>query len=198
MNVMTVYGGILQYPFYHDEYDDRALYATIGSIIGHELGHALDSTGHLFDQHGTFKTDMWLPSDHEIYNARADCVAREWSRGSPQAATDEPCERLDREHYGLQTLTEDIADVIGVQLAYRAWKSHSQNDNDDHLFFYAFSQMWCAGAASRECNRISGDPHAVSQFRVDKTLQQIAPFYKAFECAVPPTDERCSMFFGKQ
>jgi hypothetical protein len=55
-NTITVPLGILQYPFCDLRFDEASMYASIGSVLGHELAHAFDSTGILFDVHGSYRS----------------------------------------------------------------------------------------------------------------------------------------------
>ena len=52
-NSINFPAGILQPPFYNAQQPDYLNYGAMGSIIGHELTHAFDNTGSLFDAEGT-------------------------------------------------------------------------------------------------------------------------------------------------
>jgi predicted metalloendopeptidase len=44
--------GILQEPFFHRDYPKHAIYAAVGAIIAHEIGHLFDGQGRQFDIRG--------------------------------------------------------------------------------------------------------------------------------------------------
>lgn len=43
-NSISIFDGILQYPFIHSRFSDASLLGTIGTVIAHEMGHALGET----------------------------------------------------------------------------------------------------------------------------------------------------------
>lgn len=43
-NTVTVFAGILQHPFYYPRYNNASLYAIVGSVVGHEISHALGTS----------------------------------------------------------------------------------------------------------------------------------------------------------
>jgi len=51
-NSINFLAGILQSPFFNAQQPDYLNYGAIGSVMGHELIHAFDSTGSLFDANG--------------------------------------------------------------------------------------------------------------------------------------------------
>jgi predicted metalloendopeptidase len=173
-NTITVFAGILLPPFYDDRFSEVAAYARIGTVIGHELAHAMDNHGRMFDHLGNYR-DWWAPESARAFQERAQCIAREYS--APHG-----CDNL---QYGNQTLGEDIADIIGVTLAHRALQRAGTGGTDDErVFFQAFAQQWCARYdRDAVCNRVNEDVHAVPEMRVDRTLRQLPAFQRAFQCA---------------
>jgi hypothetical protein len=125
-NTISIYAGILQFPFVDMAYDNVTLYATIGSVVGHELAHSLDPTGRRFDADGVFhkgRMAWWQTDTVKEYTKRLDCVADEF--GSPHVVGDlsTHCPNIAASDYGRLTITEDTADILGVTAAYRAMAS---------------------------------------------------------------------------
>ena len=52
-------------------------YGAFGSVSGHELSHAFDSTGRNFDQNGNY-TDWWTNSTVAGFTERADCFVDQY------------------------------------------------------------------------------------------------------------------------
>ncbi|OTF74767.1 hypothetical protein BLA29_010779, partial [Euroglyphus maynei] len=101
-------------------------YGSIGEIIGHEITHGFDSIGKQFDKTGQLK-NWWLPSTSKHYDERALCMVKQYN----QYYFDEIEKNID----GEQTKDENIADNIGVTLAYRAYIHSYFTGNDVDGFF---------------------------------------------------------------
>lgn len=178
-NVITIPAGILQPPFFHEEYTDASAYGTIGWVIAHELSHAMDANGILYDKDGVMR-DTWSPDTLREYRRRAAYIVREY--GSPEGCTNEA--------YGKQTLCEDIADINGLRLAYEALfldtlSPAMTTTADKKEFFMAASQMWCASYTPDVlCDQARDDVHAVAAMRVRKTEAHLPYFAETFQCAV--------------
>lgn len=178
-NTITIFAGILRYPFYHPKYHMASLYATIGMVAGHELAHAMDSQGVFFDKEGSLR--RWFsPLAEKEFQIHADCIKAEY-----EAPEDCPNEK-----YSEQTLGEDIADILGIRMAYEAYfmnPNYSQEEKTalgvHQHFFFSFAQNWCERADKDVlCDRVSNDVHAIASYRVDKTLRNIEYFQQAFNC----------------
>ena len=46
---------MLHYPFYRRTYPRSLVFGGIGSVLGHEIGHAFDDAGSQFDANGNLK-----------------------------------------------------------------------------------------------------------------------------------------------
>jgi len=111
MNDMNFPAGILQPPLYDPKMDDAPGYGNTGMTIGHELTHGFDDEGRQYDANGNLK-DWWTPKDVAEFNRRAACISDQYSG---YIAVD------DIHVNGKLTLGEDVADLGGLVLAYRAW-----------------------------------------------------------------------------
>ncbi len=182
-NTITIPVGILQYPFYHPPTGSETLevertrywsnLASIGTILGHEMGHALDVNGRFFSETGSWSAaGWWAPVDQEGpdgFASHLECMARDYGH---------PCHRED---YGMHTLGEDMADQLGLRAAYRLQEfSHTA---DIQQFYATYATLWCAKlTAEEQCQRVASDVHALPRHRVNKSLRQLHSFATAFEC----------------
>ncbi len=94
---------------------------------------------------------------------------------------------------GELTLGENIADLGGLKLAFRAL--HKLRDdasphyvadglNEEQQFFVAAGQAWCNKAREAEARRLATvDSHSPPKFRINGTLANMPEFAQAFECA---------------
>lgn len=200
-NTITVFAGILQYPFIHERYNNATLFATIGTVLGHELLHSLDPKGRLFDAQGSFKwggrMGHWQRPTVTEYDKQVMCLVQEF--GSPHNIHDDlaqHCPALAAQHddiYGQHTITEDFSDVIAVNLAFETYfqnatlsgtlSSEEQRHQDENMWFYSFAQQWCSVATNEyECALATHDVHAAPRIRVDSTLRHVPYFQQRMQC----------------
>jgi len=88
------------------------------------------------------------------------------------------------------TLGENIADNSGISIAYKAYQLSLGGKpapvingmTGDQRFFMGFAQVWRGKMREQEAIvRIKTDPHSPGEFRANGSLQNMTPFYKAFD-----------------
>ena len=70
-NEMFVYGAWAKGMCYSPDMTIEELYATMGETIGHEISHAFDQTGALYDKDGKEK-NWWTEEDYAAFQAKND------------------------------------------------------------------------------------------------------------------------------
>ena len=178
-NAITLPAAILNLPFFHDGHSAASNYGAIGAVIGHELTHGFDNAGRLFDGAGALR-DWWNPDTEAAFEARAQCVVDQYSSYSPL-----PGLMVD----GKQTLTENLADIGGLNIAYDAWMAsgHHEGDrggfDDRQQFFLSFAQVWCQSVRPEFLtSQVNTDVHAPARERVNGTLANVPAAAAAFSC----------------
>src|SRR5204863_380997 len=123
--------------------------------------------------------NWWTPSDFAHFRAAGDRLVAQFDAYRPLP---------DIHVNGRQTLSENIADVAGLSVAYDAWRL-TQKDKPapaaagftpEQLFFISFGQSWrqkIREPALRQ--RIVVDGHAPAEYRAD-TVRNLDPWYAAF------------------
>lgn len=184
LNEMAFPAGILQPPFFDASYPSAMNYGAIGMVMGHELTHGFDDQGSMFDGDGKMRA-WWAEGARERFAERTGCVSDFYS-------SFEVSEGLNVN--GELTNGENIADIGGLRVAYRAWQTASQREGegrpapvpgltDDQLFFVSFAQGWCSLATDEYLTmQVRSDPHSPARYRVIGTLSQLPEFHKAFSC----------------
>ncbi|WP_413485802.1 M13 family metallopeptidase [Shewanella baltica] len=185
MNEIVFPAAILQPPFFNLAADDAVNYGGIGAVIGHEMGHGFDDQGAKFDGEGNMR-DWWTEQDLKEFSARGQALIAQYDGYFV----------FDDLHVnGGLTLGENIGDLSGVTIAYRAYKK-SLNGQEapvidgltgDQRFFIGFTQIWRAKAKEEAMrNRVATDPHSPAEFRALGALSNMPEFYTTYD--VKPGD----------
>jgi predicted metalloendopeptidase len=179
LNEIVFPAGILQPPFFNLEADDAVNYGAIGAVIGHEIGHAFDDQGRKTDGDGNLK-DWWTDADAAAFTARAQALVEQYNGFEPLPGLFVN---------GQLTLGENIGDLTGVSIAYRAYKMSLGAKEPpvldglpgDQRFFMGFAQVWRTKMRDEAMRRqVLTNPHSPSHYRTIGPLRNFAPFYDVF------------------
>ena len=180
MNEIVFPAAILQPPFSNMQADDAVNYGGIGAVIGHEMGHGFDDQGAKFDGEGNMR-DWWTEQDLSEFAARGKALVAQYNG---YAVFD------NLNVNGELTLGENIGDLSGVTIAYKAYKK-SLNGKEapvidgltgDERFFIGFTQIWRAKIKEESMrNRVATDPHSPAKFRSLGALSNMPQFYTTFD-----------------
>jgi putative endopeptidase len=184
-NEIVFPAAILQPPFFDMKADDATNYGAIGAVIGHEISHGFDDQGSQYDGDGKLR-NWWTPEDNKAFQAiTAKLVA--------QYAAYEP---LPGAHVnGKLTLGENIADLSGLQIAYKAYELSLGGKpapvidglTGEQRFYLGWSQAWREKIRDeRALQLVTLDPHSPPQFRANGAALNSDGFHAAF--ATKPGD----------
>ena len=182
-NEIVFPAGILQFPFYdYKKSGTGSNFGGIGAVIGHEITHGFDVSGASFDGDGNVK-DWWTKEDKKKFDSVTEKLANQFSEYAvvPNVYVN-----------GKFTLTENIADLGGVNIAYDALqlylKDHPEKNvkvdgyTQDELFFMNFARIWRQKATEEYLkNLVKSDPHSPNYFRVNGLLINIDAFHNTFK-----------------
>lgn len=153
--------GVAQPPYYDPMWEDDITLlktSTLGFIIAHEIGHALDNT--------PWTRIDYTDEDNAAIREVKDCIAMRYAlSGSVRTA---------------RTESENWADYIGMQVVLRKIRKYPVDKVK--TAFVLWAQTWCS-AGSPQVNALdSTDPHSTPFLRANATLSALAPWHSAFEC----------------
>jgi predicted metalloendopeptidase len=186
LNEIVFPAAILQPPFFDPAAEDAENYGAIGAIIGHEIGHGFDDQGRRYDGDGRLR-DWWTGEDEAEFTRRTARLVDQFAAYSPLPGL--PIN-------GQLTLGENIGDLGGLSIAYRAWQISLDGREAPVIngltgpqrFFMSWAQAWRAKARDEYLRRqVLADPHAWSEFRVNGPVANIDAFHEAFD--VGPGDK---------
>jgi putative endopeptidase len=197
MNALNFPAAILQPPFFDPHGPAAFNYGAVGAVIGHEISHSFDNQGALFDASGQLK-NWWTDADFAHFKTSSEKLVREFDAYQPFP---------DLSVRGQQTLSENIADVAGLAVAYSAYRMSLDDKpgplvdgfSADQQFFISFAQSWREKAREPYLRQeIVTDGHAPAQYRA-LTVRNIDAWYAAFnvrsgETLYLPPAERVRMW----
>jgi putative endopeptidase len=185
-NEITFPAGILQPPFFNVEADDAVNYGAIGAVIGHEISHGFDDQGRKSDGDGNLR-DWWSAADAQKFEERAGRLAAQYESYEPL-----PGMKIN----GKLTLGENIGDLSGMAVAYRAYQISLNGKpapviegfTGDQRFFMGWAQVWRIKARDEALrNQLLTDSHSPGRYRAFVPLTNFDPWYQAFD--VKPGDK---------
>ncbi|XP_037929797.1 endothelin-converting enzyme 1-like [Teleopsis dalmanni] len=172
-------------------YPNALKFATLGTLVGHEMVHGFDDSGRKYDKDGNSR-DWWDELSTKTFVEKTKCFSKQYSkyiyggRNLPKSTAQ----------------SENIADNGGIRLAYEAylnWYEDAVRSGQDlvfetlptlnytskQLFFITYAQLWCSDTHPRLRDlQTSVDSHVPSMFRVIGPLSNFLEFSKEFNCEV--------------
>lgn len=187
-NEIVFPAAILQQPFFGLDADPAVNYGGIGAVIGHEIGHGFDDQGSKSDATGMLR-NWWTDADRAAFDKRGDALVEQYNGYCP-LDDGKTCVN------GRLTLGENIGDLGGLSLAYRAYKLSLDGKEapvidgltGDQRFFLGWAQVWRSQQREESARqRLTTDSHSPEQFRVNGVVRNMDEWYEAF--GVTPDDE---------
>ena len=183
MNEIVFPAAILQPPFFDVLADDDAAnYGGIGAVIGHEIGHGFDDQGSKYDGDGNLE-NWWTDEDRIEFEKRTSELIKQYDQLSP---TDAPDIKVN----GALTIGENIGDLGGLTIAYKAYQIFLAGKTApvidgftaEQRFFMGWAQSWRGKYRPEEVRRrVATDPHSPDEFRCNQVVSNLDEFYQAFD-----------------
>ncbi|MCV2367476.1 M13 family metallopeptidase [Roseateles oligotrophus] len=194
VNEIVFPAAILQPPFFDLNADDAVNYGGIGAVIGHEISHGFDDQGAQYDGDGMLR-NWWTEADAKAFDALGSRLAAQYD--AYQAL---PGKKVN----GRLTLGENIADLSGLQIAYKAYLRSLGGKaapvlagfSGEQRFFLGFSQIWREKVREQQMlQQLTADPHSPGAFRANGGVVNHDAFHQAFgtkpgDKLFKPTTER--------
>ncbi len=200
-NEIVFPAAILQPPFFNADADPAVNYGAIGGVIGHEMGHGFDDQGAKSDGDGRLR-DWWSAEDKAAFEALTGALVEQYNTFCPFEEDPDTCVN------GKLTLGENIGDLGGVSLAYKAYKMSLNGEEapvingltGDQRFFLAWAQVWRSlyrDEAMRQ--QLLTGPHSPPYYRVNGIVRNFDAWYEAFgveegDALYLPPEERISIW----
>ena len=181
-NEIVFPAAILQPPFFNEHADDAVNYGGIGAVIGHEIGHGFDDQGSTCDGDGALR-NWWTDKDREAFEERTKALIAQYNVLEPAQA---PGHRIN----GELTIGENIGDLGGLSIAFKAYQIAHENSPEPELdgytpeqrLFLSWAAVWQAKVRPEMLlQRLATDPHSPAEFRCNQIVRNLPEFYAAFD-----------------
>lgn len=222
LNEIVFPAAILQSPFFSPDADAATNFGAIGAVIGHEIGHGFDDSGSRFDAHGNLE-NWWTDADREAFekltanlvNQYQGLTPRDLEKATTDLGEDTAGTRTDESNdatnteatpdtvptvNGELTLGENIGDLGGITIAWKACQAHLSaagidinevgEDGFTHAqrFFQSWATVWRTKARPEfALQLLAVDPHSPAEFRCNQILKNVDAFVEAFN--IQPGDD---------
>jgi len=178
-NEIVFPAAILQPPFFDVESPTALNYGGIGAVIGHEISHAFDDQGSQYDGDGNLN-NWWTENDEKTFKELTEKLIAQYGEYQPL-----PGKNVN----GKFTLGENIADLSGLTIAYKAMGYEGLDPSEkvadwtpNQLFFVGWSRVWKRKYREAEMvKRLLTDPHSPSRYRANGPVMNIDAFYEVFD-----------------
>ncbi len=163
-NSISLMGAFAQGSLYNSTMSDEELYATLGSVIGHEISHAFDRSGAQFDKEGNL-ANWWTKEDYATFVERNAKMEAYYNAMHPWEGQD---------FHGSIMTGESCADMAGMKVVLRIVAEKEDFDYD--TFFRTYANIWLTKDSLQKVYARINDTHPMLYLRVNATLQQFDEF----------------------
>ena len=174
-------------PRFNNDLSEAAVYA-VTTTFGHEFCHGFDASGAQYDENGYYR-NWWAPADQAAFEAKQQIMIDLFNQLEvyPGLMAD-----------GAKTLTENMADFGGQELALECYKQRltnqgfkgAQYDEQIKRFFLSFAHLW-KGEEERDKSLLEyyyeNDDHSAGHNRVNGMMRLQDDWYRLYD--VKPTDK---------
>ncbi|MBO5733009.1 MAG: hypothetical protein J6R38_05275 [Alistipes sp.] len=180
VNSFYILPPLMMEPACSNDIAEVEIYATLGSITGHEITHGYDKDGSKYDKYGQMN-NWWDPEDLAKFTALnerriANVSTYEIIPGMPSKAD--------------LTVGEDVADLGGVSIAYDLWCNILEErgvqgeelEEQKRAFFLNYAKLFFEKHPdSFMIERAKGDVHSPGHIRINSVVQHFDDWYELFD-----------------
>ncbi len=172
LNRLLLPEALLHAPISYGSLPDYALFGSFGAISGHGLSQSVGPIGSYYDMNGTL-SEQWSEASRAAFDEKAQCFIDQYS----SYAVTGP-DGSDYQVNGHLTLVENMADVVGANAAFAAWKEQEKKDHGlllpglekytrDQVFWLAFGNTLCSQTTKEMAvQRVRSSPRAPGRARI--------------------------------
>ncbi len=168
-NSITIPAGIIRPPFYDPNESRERNLGGIGSVIAHEISHALDDVGSRFDENGNLNP-WWKAEDKVAFSKICKDVEKAYSAIEPIPGI--PIN-------GKLTLSENLADLAGMSCLLDVVGTGNPRLED---LFVGYASIWRNKSTdSYQSIMLQTDKHSPDKIRVNRVLSNFEIFQNFYD-----------------
>ncbi len=179
LNEIVFPAAYLQPPNFIPDAEDAYNYGTIGSTIGHEIGHGFDDQGSKYDGDGNLKS-WWTDRDRSQFEQRTKGLVEQFNKfeALPDLFVN-----------GELTLGENIGDLGGTSIALKAYRMSLKGEPSPVIDGFSGEQRFFIGNAQSSRIKwrdqileiiVRTDPHSPDIYRINGVFPNMEDFYKTY------------------
>lgn len=139
---------------------------SIGTTVGHELSHALNTIGCKYDEYGNY-INWWTKEDEYNFNKLTSKVVKYYDK---------------YEQFGDITLSENIADLGGVSIALQIAENKKATNENYKEIFESYTMNWASQSTSIYKEFLfNEDNHSPNKNRANAVLSTLDKFYEVYK-----------------
>ena len=161
---------LLEYELYNKENSYYKNLGSLGSIIAHEITHAFDNNGALFDEKGNLN-NWWTDNDYKEFEKLQEQVVNYYNQYKIN----------EKSVNGKQTVSENIADLGAMSCIVDIAKSKNATKEELKEMFEAYANIWASKSTDEYTKLLlTIDTHSPDKIRVNAVLSAIDDFYEIY------------------
>lgn len=199
VNRLSIMVPFIDEPNMDPSYPIYAKYAVTGDILGHEMGHSMDTTGIEWNEDGQY--EKWMPKeDAEKYEKRIKCLRDQYDH------YDDP--DFGRHLDSSKVINEIIADRHGIDASLHTYRSLNITDDPkiigfenvpaEQMMYHILALDFCAPRSTQSLSDVLiTSTHPTNSFRVNGVFSNLKSFSETFNCPVGSPMNRkkkCNLF----
>lgn len=168
-NCINITVAIMQKPMFDPKGDNAENLGSLGTVVGHEMGHAFDSNCINFNEKGIYDPDWLSEADKQVLNERADALSEYYSKYTIMEVY-----HVD----GKLTNGENYADLSGLECVTNII------DDEEELkkLFKSYAEAWCTLEVDTDSiSMLKLDPHSPAKVRVNAVLASNKKFNEVYD-----------------
>ena len=167
-NSITINLGILFDPFFDEKGDYATNLGTLGATLGHEMSHAFDSAGILYDADGNYRPDAMPEEDIKAFDEIQQKTIDYYDSFTV----------LGSHVNGKLTLAENLADISGLQCALAI----AGTPEEQKKVFEGYALSWQTLIVDKQAkDQLDFDEHAPDIIRVNAVVSCFDEFYEIYD-----------------
>jgi putative endopeptidase len=175
-NHILIPDGLLSPPFLDLRKSFAHNAARIGTILAHEISHAFDNHGYLYDEHGRLRP-WWTEKDIKAYEKRMAEVNEQYKAAA----------KRDRLHTNIElSLGENLADITGFDVTEEVVLHYIRENGLERApllrtFYEEYARLWQSKTSVRHIQKkLDVDAHSFEKYRVNCVVARSPHFRELY------------------